>query len=364
LDAQGNNITYLKDIFNPKKNSFGFIRLFLAALVIFAHSYPLGGFNRDEALGNTQDYGSFAVDGFFILSGFLITRSYMTSGSILGFLWNRFLRIFPGFWGCLIVTILFFAPIIYWIDHGSLHGYFNIQTNNPLDYFKVNFLLDVKQYGIANLLQKNPYPVIFNASLWTLIYELKCYFFIGCLGGLGILHRQKKIVLYLFILLWLVSVIDIVIQGFASKIFPLFSDVYMLRLTMYFLSGSVCFLFMENIVVSKKLFLFAISLIAISINNNFYFYPLIAPLAIPYILFVLAFKMPFTNFDKYGDFSYGLYIYSYPIQQMLSFFGLNKTGFIIYLMLSLLTTIIPSILSYYLIEKTFLKFKIKRITVT
>ncbi|MBO1050301.1 MAG: hypothetical protein HEQ10_22605 [Dolichospermum sp. DEX182a] len=56
---------------------------------------------------------------------------------------------------------------------------------------------------------------------------------------------------------------------------------------MYFLAGATYFLFIENIVISKKFFLFALGLTILSIQNNFYL--LIAPLTLPYILFWLAF---------------------------------------------------------------------------
>jgi peptidoglycan/LPS O-acetylase OafA/YrhL len=348
--------TYLSDIFNPRKNSFGFLRFCLATLVIFSHSYTLGGFGTEGIFGSTQEsYGGFAVYNFFILSGFLITRSYINSSSIWCFLWSRFLRIFPAFWTCSIVTILIFAPIIFWMENGSLYGYFNIESNNPLDYFRANFLLQMRQYGIANLLKNIPYPLAFNGSLWTLIYEFKCYLLVGFIGWLGILNKQRIIVICLFTFLWLAYLIDIGIPGFASRVFPYFSDVYVLRMTMYFLAGATYFLFMENIIVSKKIFLVAIVLTIISLKSNFYL--LIAPLTLPYILFLLAFKLPFSSFDNYGDFSYGLYIYAFPIQQMLSFFQLNTRGFTLYFTLSVLVSIIPSVLSYYLIEKPCLKFK-------
>jgi peptidoglycan/LPS O-acetylase OafA/YrhL len=356
LVSQNINTVYLKDIFDPRKNSFGFLRFCLATLVIFDHSYPLGGFGLKSFFGSLQEtYGGFAVYNFFILSGFLITRSYINSSSIWRFLWNRFLRIFPAFWVCSIVTIMIFAPIIYLTENGSLYGYFNIESNNPLDYFKANFFLEMRQYGIANLLKNIPYPSAFNGSLWTLIYEFKCYLLIGFIGWLGILNKQKTIVICLFVFLWFVYIIDIGILGFASKVFPYFSDIYVLRLTMYFLAGAIYFLFIENIIVSKKIFIVAIVLTLISLKSNFYL--LIAPLTLPYILFLLAFKLPFSSFDKYGDFSYGLYIYAFPIQQMLSFFGLNTIGLPLYFTLSLLVTMIPSVLSYYLVEKPFLKFK-------
>jgi peptidoglycan/LPS O-acetylase OafA/YrhL len=350
------NAIYLNDIFNPKNNSFSFLRFVLAALVIFSHSHTLGGFGLEGLFGSTQEtYGGFAVHNFFILSGFLITRSYITSSSIWRFLWNRILRIFPGFWACLILTILVFAPIIYLAENSSLTGYFNIKTDNPLDYLKVNLFLEMRQYGIANLLNNVPFPKAFNGSLWTLIYEFKCYVLIAFIGSMGLLTKYKKFIIYLFLFLWLIYIIDIAVPGSASKIVPYFSDIYLLKLSMYFLAGATYFLFIENIVISKKFFLFVLGLTILSIQNNFY--PLIAPLTLPYILFWLAFKLPFANFDRYGDFSYGLYIYAFPIQQMLSFFGLNTRGFTIYFILSLLMSMIPSVLSYHIIEKPFLKLK-------
>ncbi|MEH2321614.1 hypothetical protein [Nostoc sp.] len=79
------NTIYLNDAFDPKSNNFGFLRFALASLVVFSHCHPLGGFASAKLFGSPQaqeDYGSFAVTSFFILSGFLITRSYTTTSSV------------------------------------------------------------------------------------------------------------------------------------------------------------------------------------------------------------------------------------------------------------------------------------------
>jgi peptidoglycan/LPS O-acetylase OafA/YrhL len=354
--VQNPNTISSNDIFNPKKNSFSFIRFFLSILVIFSHSYALGGFGSEGLFGSNQEtYGGFAVYSFFILSGFLITRSYTTSLSIINFLWNRFLRIFPGFWVCLVITVLVFAPIVYLAEYGDIRNYIYSEQNSPLDYLKNNFFLEMKQYGISNCLKNIPHSTAFNGSLWTLIYEAKCYLLIGLLGWLDILKTNRKIVLYMYLLLLLIYIINIGIPGSAIKVCPYFSDIYILNLTMYFLSGAVYFLFLKNNIFNTKTVLFMIGLTAISIKHQFY--PLIAPLTLPYLLFYLGFKPWFANFDKYGDFSYGMYIYAFPIQQMLSFFKVNTKGFILYFCLSLLITTILSIASYVLIEKPFLKLK-------
>ncbi|MEH2293572.1 acyltransferase family protein [Nostoc sp.] len=353
------NTIYLNDAFDPKSNNFGFLRFALASLVVFSHCHPLGGFASAKLFGSPQaqeDYGSFAVTSFFILSGFLITRSYTTTSSVWRFLWHRILRIFPGYWVCLLVTVLIFAPLIYLFENGHLNGYFQTQIQNPLTYLSANFLLDIKQSGIGNLFVKDvPYPIFFNVSLWTLVYEFKFYLFVAILGVVGIFNFYKKIVLYLFLFLCLMFVFDLAVPGIASKIIPYFSDIYLLKLLIYFLAGCLYFLYKEKIVFNNRFFVLSVILIVVSINDKSY--NLVAPFTLPYILFWLAFKLPFRNFDKYGDFSYGLYIYSSPVEQMLAFFGLHKRGFIVYFLLSILVAIILSVLSYEFIEKPALKLK-------
>jgi peptidoglycan/LPS O-acetylase OafA/YrhL len=95
----------------PRENSIGFIRLAAAISVIYSHSYGYGEFHfwwDTIVLTNYQtSEGRLAVDIFFILSGFLIAKSYNSCNNIIVFLWHRFLRIFPAFWVCVMVMALF-----------------------------------------------------------------------------------------------------------------------------------------------------------------------------------------------------------------------------------------------------------------
>src|SRR5690242_14199417 len=86
--------------FDPKNNSIGFLRFFLASLVIVYHSYVLGGYGEEWLLrhtGGQTNSGGVAVLGFFALSGFLVTASFVRGKSVFRFLWHRILRIMPGF---------------------------------------------------------------------------------------------------------------------------------------------------------------------------------------------------------------------------------------------------------------------------
>ena len=110
-----------------RSNSIGFLRFFFAATVVWSHAFPLGGFSEDPLNRlnfNAPTTGFLAVGGFFVLSGFLITRSYETVGSVGRFIWHRFLRIFPAFWVCLMVTAFGLAPLAFAYQHGTLHHYF------------------------------------------------------------------------------------------------------------------------------------------------------------------------------------------------------------------------------------------------
>jgi peptidoglycan/LPS O-acetylase OafA/YrhL len=346
----------LSQAFDPKNNSLGFLRLFLALLVIFSHSYTLGGFGHEGIWGGGQEtYGGIAVAGFFIISGFLITRSYRRTQSLLRFLWNRALRIFPGFWACSLMTIAVFAPILHFAKHHTLINYFQSHPAGPLQYFKANFFLEMRQYDINELTLGIPFPGAFNGSLWTLVYEMKCYIAVALLGWVGIFNKQKIMVLILFFFFFQIYIAESIFPGTAAKISPYFSDIYNFKLPLYFLAGAVLDLYAEYIVISKKVFIFFMTVLLLSLTYNSYY--LIAPFALSYVILCLAIYLPFSKLDQYGDFSYGFYIYAFPIQQILSFFKLNQYGFSIYFILSVVLTFLLSTLSWFFIEKPSLSLK-------
>jgi len=99
-------------------NAFGVLRLVLATSVIFSHAFYLGGWDYDPTIDWTkgqESIGGLAVIGFFVISGYLITKSGMRI-DILQFMWHRSLRIFPAFWAVLIVTATVVGPELLWAD--------------------------------------------------------------------------------------------------------------------------------------------------------------------------------------------------------------------------------------------------------
>ena len=357
--------------FDPRENAFAFLRLVLALLVIVGHSFPLGGFGSEPSLpalsGVRHSLGDFAVGMFFVLSGFLICRSASGSLSVGRFLWHRFLRIFPGFWVCLLVSAFVFAPIACAIEYGSLFDVFRSPTNSPQSYvignaamfhargFSLNSIMAVSSSHIGGLLGHNPLPWIINGSLWTLPIEILCYLAVAGLAALGVMRRARIVVPVIFVL-WcgLYEFRHLNPEGFRHYFphvgFPAFST-----FCLYFFAGAVCFLYREKIPYSKALFIGSVGVAAVSLTVGVLGW--LIPIALPYAFLCLGFKLPIRHFDAKGDFSYGAYIYGFPVQQGLALVGVHEAGVGLYLVCTLLITGVLAVLSYRWIEAPCLRWK-------
>ncbi len=126
-------------------------------------------------------------------------------------------------------------------------------------------------------------------------------------------------------------------------------------LCLFFSAGCVCFLYREKIPHSTAAFV--ISLVALVVSLPVAVFGLIAPIAMTYAFLWLAFTLPFGRFDTKGDFSYGAYIYAFPVQQGLALLRIQEEGFGLYLTCSLLLTAVLAFLSYRLIEAPCLRLK-------
>lgn len=343
--------------FDFKSNSFGFIRFFLAMLVMFGHTYGLGGFGKDPIkiiLRGQESSGTLAVYGFFLISGFLVTRSMLSSSNLFAYGLKRALRILPGFWVCLIVTAFVFAPLVYFFEHQSLIGYLAYNPTNPIHYVRTNFFLLMHEYSIAGLLSSNPVPYVFDGSLWTLFLEAKTYVMLAIIGVVGLTYKKKYIMLGIFLILWGLILFTFQVTDSPNKFLRLIIDRSFLLYATYFACGSVFFLFKDKIPFSKYIFLTSILVFIIGLSLGFLHQTL--PIVWPIILLWLALKLPFKHFADLGDFSYGIYIYAFPIQQMASFFHLNRE-INTYFLLCFGFTMTLAMASWFLIEKPALKLK-------
>ena len=358
------------EAFDPKNNAFGFLRLVLAVLVVFSHSFTLGGFGIDALEAFTKGrhtIGLVAVGMFFVLSGFLITRSAAGGASVLRFLWHRFLRIFPGYWACLIVCGCVFAPYFAYVEHGTLLRVFSAPRSSPQAYmfhnaglfhlngFSILGVLNVFPQSIAGLLSRNPYPFQINGSLWTLPFEFVCYLAVAALALFGVIRRARFFVVALFVILWSLHAYNYLWPKSFSHAFSCAGITMFIPLGLFFSVGSLCFLYREKIPCSSWAFVACMAVLVASLPLGLF--GLAAPIFMSYAFLWLAFNLPFSRFDAKGDYSYGTYIYAFPVQQALALSGVQEDGWTAYFAWSLVVTAALAFLSYRLVEAPCLRWK-------
>ncbi|MEV6965657.1 acyltransferase [Hamadaea sp. NPDC051192] len=363
----------LADRFSSRANSIGFLRHLLAFDVLVAHTWPLafGAPSLGTTLTHKQtDLGTLSVYGFFILSGFLITASGRKFG-IGRFSWHRFLRIFPGLWVCLLVTAFAIAPVAALIEGRSLGSYLH-HSRGPWEYVTANWFASMSQYPISGLLSGTPYghgkPSAFDGSLWSLKYELLCYVLVGILAVTAVLRRARPLVSLLAVAGFVVIVFetvspDVLDLGTLGPL-PLlgsFSVGQLVTLGTLFLFGAVAQLFPNRVPLHPALAVVAGVLLAIGLFVDGF--PVIGLPAYAYLLLyaVVALPAKLHAVGRKRDYSYGVYIYAFPVQQMLALVGgaaLGAAGFIV---VSSAGSFALAALSWHLVERPAMALKDLRI---
>jgi peptidoglycan/LPS O-acetylase OafA/YrhL len=334
----------LGERFDPRANALNTLRLLFATAVIVAHSYPIGGFGDRPQLGDL-DLGILAVAAFFVASGYLISESRQRS-TLLRFGWARFLRIFPGFWVCLIVTAFVFAPIA-----GLVRGGWRL--TDALSYIGFNSPLAMTQFGIGDTLVGAPYPAAWDGSLWTLEYEIGCYVFIGLFLSVPRFRRGW----------WVLGVLTLSTAAGVLRHFGVLGGVHTepsawALLVPFFMAGAVIHRYRQSIPMSPILFVISVLVIAASTSAGWG--TVIAPLPLAYCVMWLGAELPLL-IERVGngtlDISYGMYIYAFPMQQLLVLAGVHHLGVAAMISASIVVTILPAVLSWVLLEKPCLRFK-------
>ncbi|MEV6398096.1 acyltransferase [Streptomyces sp. NPDC051907] len=363
--------------FSGRDNSLGFIRLSLATAVVVSHASILGfgdtEFGHYFSHGQT-DLGKLSVYGFFVLSGILVTRSGKRL-PIGRFLWHRALRLLPGLWVCLAVTAFLVAPFLYWRQQGTLYGFFG-HASGPLDYLRSNWFVSVQQRDISGVIATARESGLatskfFNGALWSLRYEVLCYFGVALLALTGALARARRMVLLITAVLGWLVVREAMGHPFWSgtpdasyyknitlipAMGPVDPDV-IVYLGFAFALGTLIELYRERIPVSDVLGV--LSALALLGSLRFgYLYTVGLP-AFAYLLLWLAIRLPkpFRRIGARHDYSYGIYIYGFVVEQSLVALGLARWGFWPYLAMALAGTLLAAVLSWHLVERPAMKLK-------
>lgn len=355
------------DVSGGRENNFDFLRFCFASLVIFSHSFellfapgtlpsfdPLLRFSKGQFA-----FGGGSVASFFLISGFLISKSWIFSKGTWDYTKKRALRIIPA----LVVLILFNVFIVGPLAVDNLHAYFhNPQTYK---YLGLMFSTDIDRADVLpGVFVHNPHPERVDGSLWTIRYEAICYVMVAILGLIGV-YKKPKLLLVLFsatyaLKAYMVSGHHLTIGGHSLDVFD-----NLVNLLMYFTVGMLFHFFSDKIPYSPKLFWLSILVLLVSGklgSNDFKLMQLTLPICGAYVLFYVAFiqGLKISKFAKYGDFSYGIYLYAFPVQQLLAHFfphALNPTTMFFS---AWAISFVLAVLSWKLIEQPFMKLKGKR----
>jgi peptidoglycan/LPS O-acetylase OafA/YrhL len=343
----------MRSSFNGSSNNLDFIRLFLAMLVIFSHSFPLAsGSEAAEPLmlftHGQSSAGHLAVDLFFVISGFLITSSFDRSRSVSSFIRKRVRRIYPGF--CF--TALLGATIVLPISHG--HFVKSSQAGSVADVVVSTSRLQEFNYGQA--FARNPYPNALNGSLWSISYEFWCYLGVAALGVSGGL-RSRRLVAGVLLLSVVASILFDVYRwtpGGGALGSVLGYPPFWARLLPMYMAGVVFYRFRERIPLRVDLFLFAL-LLQVAAAFGPHLWSAVLPLAGAYCVFCVAYApgVQLPRAARFGDLSYGTYLFAFPVQQLI----MQKIGHPIapvalFLMATPLT-LVAALISWHGVERWF-----------
>lgn len=340
---------------DPKRNSLNLIRLVLASLVLVAHAYYIAGVpSADGTFGphiDGENLGGWAVFGFFALSGYLITASRW-SNQLGTYLVHRIARIFPAFLVCLVVMVAVFAPLSYLAQHGSLGGYLTTGTT-PANFVFSNSLLRINAYDIAGTPAEVPYPGAWNGSLWSLYYEFLCYLIVGALGTVAWFRRSR----WAMVVAWVASVglhagwsrgVDSLMGGNGD--FQL-----LFKLLPLFLGGAVVQLWRHKLPLHWAAALGSAVVVAGAVwaldGGG-------AQLTAPFLAYLLIWVgsvLPSPRLVQRHDISYGVYIYAFPVQQLLVLTGIHERGLVLYDVVALACTVPLATASWLLVERPIMR---------
>lgn len=321
-----------------KINNFSTLRLVFASAVIFSHSPFIltGDTSREPHIGR-ETLGGLAVDGFFLVSGYLIAKSFDQDGNLLDFFRKRILRIYPAFLVNMLLLLFVVAPFVTQKYHPS-----------PLWLPRLLFLGGAPIDGAFSGM-----PVVdLNGSVWTLSHEFRCYIMVSVLGATFGLRNIRGVILVAALVLLALSPLPLpsssgalyILFGFPASIARLFG---------MFAVGMSFYLWRDRIVYNHNVAIVVMIALAASIGL-----PFVSNLAIAifggYLVFWVTFAFPSFWLSRFGnktDLSYGIYLYAWPIQMLIAYeFGLNINPWCLSWM-ALIASATAAYLSWTLIEK-------------
>lgn len=336
----------LAQVFDTRNNALNVWRLVLASGVILEHSWPLTGRKLHPPVEQLLTQGW--VDGFFVISGFLITGSWVRNPRLREYFVARVLRIFPGLWVCLAVVAFVIAPIAVAIQGGPAVKL--LLSPAPITYVLNNAVFNVYHAGIDGTPKHVPFPGVWDGVLWTLVFELLCYVAVAVAGVAGLLNRKwpAPVVFTLFLA-------ASVLVSYPVEAVPTVVQM-VTRFSLVFAAGAVLHEFRD--VIPARWSLVALSAVIVVVAGLLVpNYRILAALPLAYAVVVSGALIHDKRLRLRTDLSYGVYIYAWPMQQFLVICGLAFLRPPVFAVVAAVATLPLAALSWFLVEKRALSLK-------
>ncbi len=317
-----------------RHNNFDALRLLAALAVLISHSFAIAG-DPQPAVG-VMDVGTIGVMVFFGISGFLIAQSWALDGHVGRFLTKRCLRIFPALLALLVLCTLALGPIV-----SALPADRYFTDPRTWSYLFNNALL-LTTDNLPGVFADLPYPLQVNASLWTLQTEMIAYLAIVVVGVVGGLRHR-----------WVAPVIAAALIVAPHGFVPWENDLFVLQA---FAVGTSLYVWRRHVPWHWAIAAVGLAAWAVAFEG---LQLLLAVAVIPYATILLAYRGPsaLRRLTARGDFSYGLYLWAWPVGQVVALlFGASATTLVV-IAISLPITYALAVMSWKLIEAPALRLK-------
>lgn len=329
---------------NSAKNNFDLLRLLLASTVFVAHlQFLMGSITVEATQGGLS---KIAVESFFIVSGFLVFMSFENSRSVAEFLKKRVRRIYPGY----VAVVLLCAMLGSMISSLPLREYYN---NEWMKYLISNLLfLNFLHPTLPGVFENNRLNFV-NASLWTIKIEVAFYLMVPVVAALARKFGRLAIMIALYCLSFAYAYLCH--QQAEKTGLYLYQELgrQLPAQIMFFMSGALLYYYFDTIKIYSH-WLAAISaayLVFFVGKAPSFLYA--ASLGIVVIYFAQCFRY-LGNFGRYGDISYGVYIYHFPVVQTLIVAGVFAHNPLFGALIAVIAVFTMAFVSWHFVEKRFL----------
>ena len=318
----------------------------LAALVVFEHAYLMGLHPiRPGFLGLTLD-AQMAVQGFFVVSGYLIFQSWERSSSWREYFSKRIRRIYPAYFA----VVVGMAVIGVFLTSRDALSYF--LSAEWVRYLLANLtFLNFLQPTLPGVFAHNVDALV-NGPLWTIKVEVSFYLAVPLIALLFRRFRTIWVIATLYVLSFIWAYVTFRLYATEGRGIFLKLSYQLPGQLSFFLGGAALFYYSD--IFKRHAHMLALAAAAVLIAHfkiESVALALLYPAALAVAVIYFAEIVPcLGNFGRFGDLSYGLYILHYPILQIIVALGLITNAKLAYAA-GCLVAVAMAFLSWHLIEK-------------